>query len=244
MRLSETISCLPTCHPRRVRRRESDGHAGSVGGDPAGDCHRRSVCNRSGAGGHEYCYGTRCAAISLVYRRRWHRPPRCGRSDGARHTGTDETRSGCVQLPRCRAHASAQPRPKRQDRTSRGHPVGRAAADDRHGRRRLDASQCPHREGRWLHAPRLRSLQAGWQRRARAAYAPLGAGWTIIVAFGGVRDDLYAASLGGGEQHVNLGMVQSLYRIPVRDDAAAAYGIAVSGATRVTLSCDEHCRRA
>jgi hypothetical protein len=61
-------------------------------------------------------------------------------------------------------------------------------------------------------------------------------GSTIIVAFGGVRDDVYAASLGSGEQHVDLGMVQSLYRIPVRDDTAAAYGIAVSGATRVTLS--------
>jgi hypothetical protein len=59
---------------------------------------------------------------------------------------------------------------------------------------------------------------------------------TIIVAFGGVRDDVYAASLGNGEQHVDIGMVQSLYRIPVRDDAAAAYGIAVSGSTRVTLS--------
>jgi hypothetical protein len=59
---------------------------------------------------------------------------------------------------------------------------------------------------------------------------------TIVVAFGGVRDDVYAASLGNGEQHVDLGMVQSLYRIPIRDDTAAAYGIAVSGATRVTLS--------
>ena len=59
---------------------------------------------------------------------------------------------------------------------------------------------------------------------------------TIVVAFGGVRDDIYAASLGGGEQRVNLGMVQSVYRIPVRDDAAAVYGITVSGSTRVTLS--------
>lgn len=59
---------------------------------------------------------------------------------------------------------------------------------------------------------------------------------TIIVAFGGVRDDLYATSLGGGEERVDIGMVQSVYRIPVRDDASAAYGIAVSGSTRVTLS--------
>jgi hypothetical protein len=61
-------------------------------------------------------------------------------------------------------------------------------------------------------------------------------GSTVIIAFGGVRDDVYAASLGDGEQPVNLGMVQSVYRIPVRDDAAAAYGIAVTGSTRVTLS--------
>lgn len=61
-------------------------------------------------------------------------------------------------------------------------------------------------------------------------------GSTIIVAFGGVRDDVYAASLGGGEQRVDLGMVQSIYRIPARDDAAAAYGITVGGATHVTLS--------
>jgi hypothetical protein len=59
---------------------------------------------------------------------------------------------------------------------------------------------------------------------------------TVIVAFGGVRDDLYAASLGNGEQRVDIGMVQSLYRIPIRDDAAAAYGITISGSTRVTLS--------
>jgi hypothetical protein len=59
---------------------------------------------------------------------------------------------------------------------------------------------------------------------------------TIIVAFGGVRDDVYAASLGSEEERVNLGMVQSVYRIPVRDDASAAYGIAVTGSTRVTLS--------
>ncbi|MGI8857391.1 MAG: hypothetical protein ACR2JW_16745 [Thermomicrobiales bacterium] len=61
-------------------------------------------------------------------------------------------------------------------------------------------------------------------------------GGTVIVAFGGVRDDVYATSLGGGEQAVNIGMVQSVYRIPIRDDTAAAYGIAVSGSTRVTLS--------
>ncbi len=61
-------------------------------------------------------------------------------------------------------------------------------------------------------------------------------GGTVIVAFGGVRDDAYATSLGGGEQSVNIGMVRSVYRIPVRDDAATAYGIAVSGSTRVTLS--------
>jgi hypothetical protein len=61
-------------------------------------------------------------------------------------------------------------------------------------------------------------------------------GSTVIVAFGGVRDDQYAASLGSAEQHVDLGTVQSIYRIPVRDDAASAYGIAVSGSTRVTLS--------
>lgn len=61
-------------------------------------------------------------------------------------------------------------------------------------------------------------------------------GGTVIVAFGGVREDVYAQSLGGGEQQVNLGMVQSIYRIPARDDATAAYGIAVTGGTRVTLS--------
>lgn len=61
-------------------------------------------------------------------------------------------------------------------------------------------------------------------------------GSTVIVAFGGVRDDVYAQSLGGAEQPVNLGMVQSVYRIPVRDDTETAYGIALSGPTRVTLS--------
>jgi hypothetical protein len=61
-------------------------------------------------------------------------------------------------------------------------------------------------------------------------------GGTVIVAFGGVRDDVFATSLGGGEQQLNLGMVKAVYRIPARDDEAAAYGIAVSGGTRVTLS--------
>ena len=51
---------------------------------------------------------------------------------------------------------------------------------------------------------------------------------TVIVAFGGVRDDAYATSLGSGEERVNLGMVQSVYRIPIRDDASAAYGIVVA----------------
>jgi hypothetical protein len=61
-------------------------------------------------------------------------------------------------------------------------------------------------------------------------------GETVVVAFGGVRDDLFGQSLGGGEQAVNTGVVQSVYRIPVRDDSAAAYGIAVHGGTKVTLS--------
>ena len=37
-------------------------------------------------------------------------------------------------------------------------------------------------------------------------------------------------------QQVNLGMVQSVYRIPAKDDETAAYGIVVSGGTHVTLS--------
>lgn len=61
-------------------------------------------------------------------------------------------------------------------------------------------------------------------------------GGTIVVAFGGVRDDHYGQSLGGGEQAVNTGVVQTVYRIPVRDDSAAAYGIAVKGGAKVTLS--------
>lgn len=61
-------------------------------------------------------------------------------------------------------------------------------------------------------------------------------GTTVIVAFGGVRDDLYAQSLGGAAQPVNLGMVQSIYRIPVRDDTETAYGITLSGPAKVTLT--------
>jgi len=61
-------------------------------------------------------------------------------------------------------------------------------------------------------------------------------GDTLIVAFGGVRADVFGQSLGGGERAVNTGAVQSLYRIPVRDDAAAAYGIAIRGGAKVTLS--------
>ncbi|GEM_PF-4571538 len=61
-------------------------------------------------------------------------------------------------------------------------------------------------------------------------------GDTVIIAFGGVRDDVFGQSLGDGEQAVNTGVVQSLYRIPVRDDTAAAYGIAVHGGTKTTLS--------
>ncbi|MHB8648201.1 MAG: hypothetical protein ACYDAR_20670 [Thermomicrobiales bacterium] len=61
-------------------------------------------------------------------------------------------------------------------------------------------------------------------------------GNTMIVALGGVRDDVYGQSLGGGEQAVNMGVVQAVYRIPIRDDTAAAYGITVHGETRATLS--------
>lgn len=61
-------------------------------------------------------------------------------------------------------------------------------------------------------------------------------GDTVVVAVGGVRDDLFGQSLGGGEQAVNTGTVQSVYRIPIRDDSAAAYGIAVHGGATVTLS--------
>lgn len=61
-------------------------------------------------------------------------------------------------------------------------------------------------------------------------------GETVVVAFDGVRDDLFGQSLGGGEQAVNTGVVQAVYRIPVRDDSAAAYGIAVKGGAKVTLS--------
>lgn len=61
-------------------------------------------------------------------------------------------------------------------------------------------------------------------------------GNTVVVAFGGVRKDVFGQSLGGGEQAVNTGSVQSVYRIPVRDDSAAAYGIAVHGGAKATLS--------
>jgi hypothetical protein len=61
-------------------------------------------------------------------------------------------------------------------------------------------------------------------------------GETIVVAFGGVRDDVFGQSLGGGEQAINTGAVQSVYRIPVRDDSSAAYGIAVHGGAKATLS--------
>jgi hypothetical protein len=61
-------------------------------------------------------------------------------------------------------------------------------------------------------------------------------GDTVVVAFGGVRDDRFGQSLGGGAQAVNTGNVQSLYRIPVRDDSSAAYGIALHGGAKVTLS--------
>lgn len=61
-------------------------------------------------------------------------------------------------------------------------------------------------------------------------------GDTVVVAFGGVRDDVFGQSLGGGEQAINTGSVQSVYRIPVRDDSAAAYGIAVHGGAKATLS--------
>lgn len=61
-------------------------------------------------------------------------------------------------------------------------------------------------------------------------------GDTLVVAFGGVRNDVFGQSLGGGERAVNTGTVQSLYRIPVRDDAAAAYGISIHGGAKLTLS--------
>jgi hypothetical protein len=61
-------------------------------------------------------------------------------------------------------------------------------------------------------------------------------GETVVVAFGGVRDDVFGQSLGGGEQAINTGSVQSLYRIPIRDDSFAAYGIAVHGGAKATLS--------
>ncbi len=61
-------------------------------------------------------------------------------------------------------------------------------------------------------------------------------GGTVIIAFGGVRDDVYAQSLGSGEQPINLGAVQSVYRIPVRDDSSAAYAIAIQPGAKATLS--------
>ncbi len=61
-------------------------------------------------------------------------------------------------------------------------------------------------------------------------------GETVVIAFGGVREDIYGQSLGGGEQTINTGSVQSVYRIPVRDDSAAVYGIAVHGSAKATLS--------
>ncbi len=61
-------------------------------------------------------------------------------------------------------------------------------------------------------------------------------GETVVVAFDGVRDDAYARSLGGSAQQVNTGSVQSLYRIPVRDDSLTAYGIAVRGGGKATMS--------
>jgi hypothetical protein len=61
-------------------------------------------------------------------------------------------------------------------------------------------------------------------------------GDTVVVAFGGVRDDVFGQSLGNGEQAINTGVVQSVYRIPVRDDSAAAYGFAVHGGAAPTLT--------
>ncbi len=61
-------------------------------------------------------------------------------------------------------------------------------------------------------------------------------GDTVVVVFDGVREDAFGQSLGGGEQAINTGVVQSLYRIPARDDSAAAYGIALHGGAKATLS--------
>lgn len=61
-------------------------------------------------------------------------------------------------------------------------------------------------------------------------------GETVIVAFDGVREDAFARSLGAGVQQFNTGVVQSVYRISVRDDSATAYGIAVRGGGKATMS--------
>lgn len=61
-------------------------------------------------------------------------------------------------------------------------------------------------------------------------------GETVVVAFDGVRDDAYARSIGGSAQQINTGSVQSLYRIQVRDDSATAYGIAIHGGGKATMS--------
>jgi hypothetical protein len=59
---------------------------------------------------------------------------------------------------------------------------------------------------------------------------------TVVVVLSGVRDDLFAQSLGAAEQPINLGAVQSVYRVPVRDDSATAYGIVIKPGAKVTLS--------
>ncbi len=61
-------------------------------------------------------------------------------------------------------------------------------------------------------------------------------GETVVVVFDGVREDAYAQTIGGSTQQINTGSVQSLYRIPVRDDSAAAYGIMVRGGGKATMS--------
>ncbi len=61
-------------------------------------------------------------------------------------------------------------------------------------------------------------------------------GETVIIAFDGVREDVFARSLGAGAQQVNTGVVQSVYRISVRDDSAIAYGIVVRGGGKATMS--------
>lgn len=73
-----------------------------------------------------------------------------------------------------------------------------------------------------------------------AATVPHARVWTeagaVIVAIDGIRQDAYGESVGSGEVAVNMGSVRAFYRIPVFDDASAAYGIAITPGAVATLS--------